>query len=139
MSSQEVLHINFRSVEPGQSPETPSEGQFPMYPIHHESAKLWVDLSLHLSDLESVLVWLELLCHKHTLATPEAEALWTAALTIFFKCFQGSKSRKHLDFEMALANEPEEGREQFKVLKNLRNKTVQCWCRLPTQMVLWHV
>jgi hypothetical protein len=124
MSSEEKLTINLRKVEPGQDLGNPPEGQTPMYPVHHESARRWVDLSLHLSDLEATLGWLELLTHKHTQATPEADALWTAALTMFFKCFKRSASRSKLDAAVVLANEPEEGRAQFSVLQALRDKTV---------------
>lgn len=124
MPSNESMTINMRRVEPSQTPEPLPEGQVPMYAVRHESARRWVDLSLHLSDLEVTLSWLELLVHKHTQRTPEADALWTAALTMFFKCFQESKSRVMLNAALVLANEPEEGRAQFAVLKSLRNKTV---------------
>jgi hypothetical protein len=124
MSSTENMTINMQRVEPSQTPGTLSEGEVPMYAVRHESARRWVDLSLHLSDLEVTLSWLELLVQKHTQRTREADALWTAALTMFFKCFQDSKSRNKLNAALVLANEPEEGRAQFEVLKSLRNKTV---------------
>ncbi|AKV07932.1 hypothetical protein B723_16520 [Pseudomonas fluorescens NCIMB 11764] len=118
------MTINMQQVEPSQSLGPLPEGQVPMYEVRHESARRWVDFSLHLSDLNVTLSWLELLVHKHTQRTPEADALWTAALTMFFKCFQHSESRNKLNAALALANEPEEGRAQFAVLKSLRNKTV---------------
>ena len=124
MSSAERMAINMQRVEPGQTSGTLPDGQVAMYPVHHESARRWVDLSLHLSDLEVTLGWLELLTHKHTKRTPEADALWTAALTMFFKCFKRSASRSKLDAAVVLANEPEEGRAQFDVLQALRDKTV---------------
>lgn len=124
MPSDEKIIINMYRVEPGQTLKPPSEDRADMYAVRHESARRWVDLGLHLSDLEVTLSWLELLIHKHTQRTPEANALWTAALTIFFKCFQNSKSRNKLDHALVLANEPEEGRAQFSVLRALRNKTV---------------
>jgi hypothetical protein len=124
MSSAERMAINMQMVESGQTSGTLLDGQVAMYPVHHESARRWVDLSLHLSDLEVTLGWLELLIHKHTQRTPEADALWTAALTMFFKCFKRSESRNKLDAAVVLANEPEEGRAQFDVLQALRDKTV---------------
>lgn len=124
MPSNESLTITLQPVDPSQALGTPSEDEISMYPVRHESARRWVDLSLHLSDLEVTLGWLELLIHKHTQQTPAADALWTAALTMFFKCFQESKSREKLNAAQVLANEPEEGRAQFELLKSLRNKTV---------------
>ncbi|WP_194787536.1 hypothetical protein [Pseudomonas sp. UFMG81] len=124
MPSNESMTIAMQPVDPSQTPGTPSEDEVSMYPVRHESARHWVDLSLHLSDLEAALSWLELLVHKHTQRTPEADALWTAALTMFFKCFQQSASREKLNAAQVFANEPEEGRAQFEVLKSLRNKTV---------------
>lgn len=124
MSSEQKMTINFQKVEPGQTPVAPPEGHVTMYLVDHESARRWVDLRLHLSDLEATLSWLELLTHSHTQATPEANALWTAALTMFFKCFKYSASRNKLDAKVALANESEEGRAQFDVLQALRDKTV---------------
>lgn len=123
MPSNENMTINLQRVEPSQTPGTLPEGQVPAYAVRHESARRW-DLSLHLSDLEVTLSWLELLSHKHTQRTPEAEALWTAALTMFFKCFKRSASRNKLDSTLVLANEPEEGRAQFAILQALRDKTV---------------
>lgn len=126
ISSEEkmTININMQSVEPGHTSGTLPEGQVSMYAVRHESARRWVDLSLHLSDLEVTLSWLELLTHKHNQPTPEANALWTAALTMFFKCFKRSASRSKLDAAVVLANEPEEGRAQFSVLQALRDKTV---------------
>lgn len=124
MPSNESMTINMQQVEPSQTPGALPEGQVHMYAVRHESAQRWVDLSLHLSDLEVTLSWLELLIHKHTQRTPEADALWTAALTMFFKCFKRSASRNKLDSALVLANEPEEGRAQFAVLQSLRDKTV---------------
>ncbi len=124
MPSNESLTIHMNLVEAGQTPGSLEEGQVGMYAVRHESARRWVDLGLHLSDLDVTLSWLELLAHKHTQPTPEADALWTAALTMFFKCFQNSVSRNKLDATLVLADEPEEGRAQFAVLKALRNKTV---------------
>ncbi|WP_153115778.1 hypothetical protein [Rhodocyclus tenuis] len=118
------MSINMQRVESGQTSGTLPEGQVHMYAVNHESARRWVDLNLHLSDFEVTLVWLELLTHKHTQPTPEADALWTAALTMFFKCFKHSASRRKLDAAVVLANEPEEGRAQFSVLQALRDKTV---------------
>lgn len=124
MSSEEKMTISLQKVESGENLRVLPEGQAPMYSVHHESARRWVDLSLHLADLEVTLGWLELLTHKHTQATPEADALWTAALTMFFKCFKRSESRSKLDAAVVLANEPEEGRAQFSILEALRDKTV---------------
>jgi len=124
MPSEERMNINMQRVEPGQTSGMPSDGHVPMYAVRHESARRWVDLSLHLSDLEVTLGWLELLTRKHTQPTPEADALWTAALTMFFKCFKRSASRSRLDASIVLASEPEEGRAQFAVLQALRDKTV---------------
>lgn len=124
MLSEECMSITMQRVEPGQTSGTLPDGQFPMYAVRHESARRWVDLSLHLSDLEVTLGWLELLTHKHTQPTPEADALWTAALTMFFKCFKRSASRNRLDAAVVFANEPEEGRAQFAVLQALRDKAV---------------
>lgn len=124
MSSNESMTINLQQVEPGQTLGVLPEGQAHMYAVRHESARRWVDLNLHLSDLEVTLGWLDLLIHKHTQQTPEADALWTAALTMFFKCFKRSVSRSKLDVALVLANEPEEGRAQFEVLQSLRDKTV---------------
>lgn len=124
MSSNESMTINLQQVEPGQTLGALPEGQVHMYAVRHESARRWVDLSLHLSDLEVTLSWLDLLIHKHTQQTPEADALWTAALTMFFKCFKRSSSRSKLDAALVLTNEPEEGRAQFEVLQALRDKTV---------------
>lgn len=124
MPFNESTIINMQRVEPNQALEALPEGQVHMYAIHHESARRWVDLSLHLSDLEVTLSWLDLLTHKHTQQTPEADALWTAALTMFFKCFKRSASRVKLDAALVLANEPDEGRAQFAVLQSLRDKTV---------------
>lgn len=124
MPSNESMTINMQRVEPSQTLGTLPEGQVPMYAVRHESARRLVDFSLHLSDLEVTLSWLELLVHKHTQRTPEADALWTVALTMFFKCFQDSASRSKLNAALVLANESEEGRAQFAVLKLLRNKTV---------------
>jgi hypothetical protein len=124
MSSNESMTISLQQVEPGQTLGVLPEGQVQMYAVRHESARRWVDLSLHLSDLEVTLSWLDLLTHQHTQQTPEADALWTAALTMFFKCFKRSASRSKLDAAMVLADEPEEGRAQFEVLQSLRDKTV---------------
>ncbi|MBV6823202.1 hypothetical protein [Pseudomonas sp. PD9R] len=124
MPSNESMTINLQRLEPSQTLGALPEGQVHMYAVRHESARRWVDLSLHLSDLEVTLSWLELLVHKHTQRTPEADALWTAALTMFFKCFKRSASRSKLDVALILANEPEEGRAQFAVLQSLRDKTV---------------
>lgn len=124
MPSHENMTINVQRVELSQTLGILPEGQVHMYAVRHESARRWVDLSLHLSDLEVTLSWLELLIHKHTQRTPEADALWTAALTMFFKCFKRSVSRSKLDAALVLANEPEEGRAQFAVLQSLRDKTV---------------
>lgn len=124
MPANESMTINMQRVEPGQTLESMPEGQVHMYAVRHESARRWLDLSLHLSDLKVTLSWLELLFHKHTQRTPEADALWTAALTMFFKCFKRSASRSKLDAALVLANEPEEGRAQFAVLQSLRDKTV---------------
>jgi len=124
MPSDERMTINLQRVEPRQTAGTMLDGEASMYAVRHESAQRWVDLSLHLSDLEVTLRWLELLTDKHTQPTPEADALWTAALTMFFKCFKHSRSRNRLVPEEVLANEPEEGRAQFSVLEALRDKTV---------------
>lgn len=124
MPSNEIMTVNLQRVEPSQTLAPLPEGQVHTYAVRHESARRWVDLSLHLSDLEVTLSWLELLIHKHTQRTPEADALWTAALTMFFKCFQHSESRSKLNAALVLANEPEEGRAGFEVLKSLRNKTI---------------
>lgn len=124
MQSNETITINLQRVEPSQTLETLPEGQVHMYAVRHESARRWVDFSLHLSDLEVTLGWLELLIHKHTQPTPEADALWTAALTMFFKCFKHSASRRKLDAKLVLANEPEDGRTRFSVLQSLRDKAV---------------
>jgi hypothetical protein len=124
MSPEERMTINMQRVELGQTTGTLPEGQVSMYAIRHESARRWIDLSLHLSDLEVTLGWLELLTHKHTQPTSEANALWTASLTMFFKCFKHSNSRSKLDAAVVLANEPEEGRAQFAILEALRDKAV---------------
>lgn len=124
MPSNESMTIHIQRVEPSEKPETSPKVQVPMYAVRHESARRWVDLSLHLSDLEVTLNWLELLIHKHIQQTPEADALWTAALTMFFKCFKRSASRTKLDATLVFANEPDEGRAQFTVLQALRDKTV---------------
>jgi hypothetical protein len=124
MPTNESMTIYLQRMEPDQTQVVLPEGQVHMFAIRHESARRWVDLSLHLSDLEVTLSWLDLLIHKHTQQTPEADALWTAALTMFFKCFKRSASRSKLDAALVLANEPEEGRAQFEVLQALRDKTV---------------
>lgn len=124
MPNNESMTINMQRVEPGQTQVVLPEGQVHMFAIRHDSARRWVDLSLHLSDLEVTLSWLDLLIHKHTQQSPEADALWTAALTMFFKCFKRSASRVKLDAALVLANEPEEGRAQFEVLQSLRDKAV---------------
>jgi hypothetical protein len=120
----EPLVIHLEQIEPGQHPPNLPEGQVHMYSVRHDSARRWIDLSLHQSDLEMVHGWLELLVHRHAQATEEANALWTAALITFFKCFQHSKRRTRLDAAIVLANEPDEGRAQFAVLQSLRDKAV---------------
>lgn len=124
MSPEEKLTINLQKIEPGQIPPSLPEGEVHLYSVRHESAQRWVDLHLHHSDLQLALGWLELLTHTHVQPTLEAHALWTASLTMFFKCFKRSANRVKLDASVVLATEPEEGYAQFKVLEALRDKTV---------------
>jgi hypothetical protein len=124
MPQDESRTIVMHQIEPGQTVPSPPEDEAHLYPIRHESARRWVDLTLHQTDLQTTLGWLELLIHRHTQPTPEAHALWTAALVTFFKCFQRSKNRVELDAKVVFANEPEEGRAEFSVLRALRDKTV---------------
>lgn len=123
MSSENKIVLNMQLIDT-QKPSTTVEGEAQLYPVNHASARRWVDMNLHLGDLNTVLGWIDALIHRHTQPTQEAHALWIASLITFFKCFKRSASRAKLDASVVFANEPSEGRAQFLILQSLRDKAV---------------
>lgn len=85
-----------------------------------DAANEIADLALHQRDLTIASAALQSL-NSSLIATIIQEALWTAALVHYFKCFS-SGSRNRLSMEKVYAAAPPEALEAFRYLKALRDK-----------------
>jgi hypothetical protein len=85
-----------------------------------DAANEIADLSLHQRDLTIASAAIQSL-NNSLIAPIIQEALWTAALVHFFKCFS-SGSRNRLSAETVFAAAPPEALEAFRYLKALRDK-----------------
>jgi hypothetical protein len=85
-----------------------------------DAASEIADLALHERDLTIASAALQSL-NSSLIAHILQEALWTAALVHYFKCFS-SGSRNRLSAETIYADAPPEALEAFRYLKALRDK-----------------
>jgi hypothetical protein len=121
---QDVMHIHMTPFKSDGS--TPlEEGKILIYNVEGPIARRMIDLQLHKLDLMFVADCLRLLTHQHVTLTIESEAIWTAAMVRFFKCFSGTAGgRSQLSHIRILKTEPPEAMVSFTRLEILRNKTL---------------
>lgn len=102
------------------------EGDVQLFNAEGPLARRMIDLQLHKVDLNFVAECLRLLTHQHVTPTPESEAIWTAAMVRFFKCFgsTGGGGRSQLSAQRVFKAEPAAAMVSFNRLETLRNKTV---------------
>lgn len=117
-----VIHL--RSVKPDGSTDH-GEGEITYYKVDGPKARRMIDLQLHKIDFVFVAECLRLLTHQHTTLTIESEAIWTAAMVRFFKCFGSTNGgRSQLSAQRVFKAEPAEAMVSFARLETLRNKTL---------------
>jgi hypothetical protein len=118
------MHIHITPLKPEGSIHL-DEGQIPFYNVEGPIARRMIDLQLHKLDLIFVSDCLRLLTHQHVTHTIESEAIWTAAMVRFFKCFSGTGGgRSQLSYKRVFKAEPSEAMVSFTRLETLRNKTL---------------
>ena len=110
------------------NPVVLEEGEIPiqLYNLDGPLARRMIDLQLHKVDLSFVAECLKLLTHQHVTPTIESEAIWTASMVRFFKCFAGpgEGGRSQLSARRVFRSEPAAAMVSFARLETLRNKTV---------------
>lgn len=87
-------------------------------------AKRLIDLELHRIDLIFVQNCIDELTHKFVQPSVVSEALWTAALVKFFKCFGVNAARFQLSPKTVFKTDGPDALVSFDTLQTLRNKTM---------------